>query len=39
MKTAEKKIRLEFFKVPAHSGIYFNEMADDLAKEAVGINN
>ena len=38
MKTAEKKIRLEFFKVPAHSGIYFNEMADALAKQAVGIN-
>ena len=39
MKTAEKKIRLKFFKVPAHSGIYFNEMADGLAKEAVGIKN
>ena len=37
MKEAEKKIRPEFFKVPAHSGIYFNEMADALAKEAVGI--
>lgn len=39
MKAAEKKIRLEFFKVPAHSGIYFNEMADALAKEAAGIKN
>ena len=37
MQDAEKKIRLEFVKVPAHSGIYFNEMADRLAKEAVGI--
>ena len=39
MKEAEKKIRLEFFKVPAHSGIYFNEMADALAKEAAGIRS
>ena len=37
MQDAEKKIRLEFVKVPAHSGIYFNELADRLAKEAVGI--
>lgn len=37
MQDAEKKIRLEFVKVPAHSGIYFNEMADRLAKEAAGI--
>lgn len=35
MQNAEKKIRLEFFKVPAHRGIYFNEIADALAKEAV----
>ena len=35
MQNAEKKIRLEFFKVPAHRGIYFNELADALAKEAV----
>ena len=37
MQDAEKKIKLEFVKVPAHSGIYFNELADRLAKEAVGI--
>lgn len=30
-------IKLNFFKVPAHTGIYGNEMADKLAKEAVGI--
>lgn len=39
MQDAEKKIRLEFVKVPAHSGIYYNELADRLAKEAVGIQS
>lgn len=39
MKEAKKKIRPEFFKVPAHSGIYFNEMADALAKEAAGVES
>ena len=39
MKEAKKKIRLKFFKVPAHSGIYFNEMADALAKEAAGVES
>ena len=30
-----KKIQLEFIKVPAHSGVEYNEMADKLAKEAL----
>lgn len=28
-------IAIEFTKVPAHEGVYFNELADELAKEAV----
>lgn len=39
MKEAENRIKTKFFKVPAHSGIYFNEMADALAKEAAGIES
>ena len=39
MKEAKKKIRPKFYKVPAHSGIYFNEMADALAKEAAGVES
>ena len=39
MKEAKKKIRPKFYKVPAHSGIYFNEMADALAKEAAGVSS
>lgn len=30
-------IRVEFQKVPAHSGVEFNEIADGLAKMAVGL--
>lgn len=31
------QIDIEFVKVPAHAGVKFNEMADNLAKRAVGI--
>lgn len=30
-----KKLAIEFVKVPAHAGIEYNEMADELAKEAL----
>ena len=33
-----KKINISFLKVLAHSGDFFNERADKLAKKAVGIN-
>ena len=29
------KLEVEFFKVPAHAGIKYNELADKLAKEAI----
>lgn len=32
-----KKVDINFEKVLAHSGVYYNEMADMLAKKAVGI--
>lgn len=32
-----KKVDVKFEKVLAHSGVYYNEMADKLAKKAVGI--
>lgn len=32
------KIQIHFIKVLAHSGDFYNEMADKLAKKAVGIN-
>lgn len=31
----QKQIAIEFTKVPAHSNVFFNELADELAKEAV----
>lgn len=34
-----KKIDVKFSKVPAHSGVWYNEKADILAKEAVGISD
>lgn len=33
----QKLIRIHFHKVTAHTGVRYNEMADQLAKEAVGI--
>ena len=34
----QKKLKISFHKVLAHSGDYFNERADVLAKKAVGIS-
>ena len=34
----QKKLKISFYKVLAHSGDYFNERADLLAKQAVGIS-
>ena len=34
----QKKLKISFHKVQAHSGDYFNERADELAKKAVGIS-
>jgi ribonuclease HI len=30
-------VQISFVKVAAHTGDYYNEMADRLAKEALGI--
>lgn len=30
-------LKVEFFKVPAHTGVYYNERVDELAKEALGL--
>lgn len=38
MLSYQKQIKITFHKVLAHSGDYFNERADSLAKQAVGIN-
>lgn len=37
MKKTKRYIRIEFVKVEAHTGVYFNERADILAKEALGL--
>ncbi len=37
MKAYSEKIEINFFKVKAHSGNRFNEMADELAKSALEI--
>lgn len=37
MQEAQKKICIEFVKVLAHSGDTYNELADQLAKKAVGL--
>lgn len=34
---SRKKIQIDFQKVAAHTGVKYNEMADRLAKEALGI--
>lgn len=33
-KEVNKEIDIKFIKVPAHSGVYLNELVDNLAKEA-----
>jgi viroplasmin and RNaseH domain-containing protein len=38
MQEAKKKIQISFQKVKGHSGVEGNELADKLAKEAVGIS-
>ena len=38
MLSYQKQIKIAFHKVLAHSGDYFNERADELAKKAVGIS-
>lgn len=35
MRKWQSQIALEFTKVPAHSNVFFNELADELAKDAV----
>ncbi len=37
MQQASKTIKIEFMKVLAHSGDTYNELADSLAKKAVGL--
>ena len=37
MNKTKKYVDIEFVKVEAHTGVYFNERADMLAKEALGL--
>lgn len=37
-KTLSKDISITFSKVKAHTGVEFNELADELAKKALGIS-
>lgn len=36
-KKARNKIKVNFIKVKSHSNVYYNEIVDKLAKEALGI--
>ena len=38
MQEAMQRIRIVFRKVAAHTGVYFNERADQLAKRAAGVD-
>ena len=35
IKEARQSINIEFIKVKAHTGVEYNERADDLAKQAI----
>lgn len=37
-KSAKDKIKVNFIKVKSHSNVYYNEIVDLLAKEALGIS-
>ena len=37
MKKTKPYVEIEFVKVDAHTGVFFNERADKLAKEALGL--
>lgn len=37
IQESRQQIQIQFYKVLAHSGDFYNEMADTLAKKAVGI--
>ena len=39
MNSLSQKIQINFHKVPAHSGVKYNEMADKLAKKALTCHN
>lgn len=39
MKLFDQKIKIRFFKVRAHSGDYFNEMVDILAKSSLEVSS
>ncbi len=37
LKPLKEQLKIHFVKVPAHTGVEFNERADNLAKKAVGL--
>lgn len=39
MKLYDQKVKIRFFKVKAHSGDYFNEMVDNLAKSSLNMQS